>query len=122
MKIAVDEHIPLMTVRTLQDLGHDVRDIRGTADERMQDEDLWELVQREERLLTTTDKGFTHYRTAHHYGILVVRLRKPNRHRIHHRIMQAMAQFAEAEWPGLLVVMRDVAQSVWRIQGNGSAE
>jgi predicted nuclease of predicted toxin-antitoxin system len=122
MKIAVDEHIPLTTVRTLQDLGHDVRDIRGTADEGMQDEDLWELVQREERLLITTDKGFTHYRTAHHYGILVVRLRKPNRHRIHHRIMQAMAQFAEAEWPGLLVVMRDVAQSVWRIQGNGSAE
>ena len=35
MKIAVDEHIPLMTVRALQDLGHDVRDIRGTADEGM---------------------------------------------------------------------------------------
>lgn len=121
MKIAVDEHIPLMTVRALRDLGHDVRDIRGTADEGMQDEDLWEMVQREERLLITTDKGFTHYRTAPHYGILVVRLRKPNRHRIHHRIMQAIAQFTETEWPGLLVVMRDIAQSMWRSQGNGRA-
>jgi predicted nuclease of predicted toxin-antitoxin system len=121
MKIAVDEHIPLMTVRALQDLGHDVRDIRGTADEGMQDDALWEMVQREGRLLITTDKGFTHYRTTHHHGILVVRLRKPNRHRIHHRIMQAMAQFPEAEWPGLLVVMRDVAQSIWRRQGNGRA-
>jgi predicted nuclease of predicted toxin-antitoxin system len=120
MKIAVDEHIPLMTVRALQDLGYDVRDIRGTADEGMQDEDLWEMVQREERLITT-DKGFAHYRTAPHYGILVVRLRKPNRHRIHHRIMQAMAQFTETEWPGLLVVMRDVAQSIWHSQGNGRA-
>jgi len=53
--------------------------------------------------------------------ILVVRLRQPNRHRIHHRIIQAMAQFTEAEWPGLLVVMRDVAQSVWRSHGNGTA-
>jgi predicted nuclease of predicted toxin-antitoxin system len=121
MKVAVDEHIPLMTVRALQDLGHDVRDIRGTADEGMQDDALWEMVQREGRLLITTDKGFTHYRTTHHHGILVVRLRKPNRHRIHHRIMQAMAQVAEAEWPGLLVVMRDVAQSIWRRQGNGRA-
>jgi predicted nuclease of predicted toxin-antitoxin system len=121
MKIAVDEHIPLMTVQALQDLGHDIRDIRGTADEGMEDEDLWETVQREERVLITTDKGFTRYRTTYHYGILVVRLRQPNRHRIHRRIMQAMAQFTEAEWPGLLVVMRDVAQGIWRSQGNGKA-
>jgi predicted nuclease of predicted toxin-antitoxin system len=64
MKIAVDERIPLMTVRALQDTGHDVRDIRGTADEGMPDDALWEMVQREGRLLITTDKGFTHYRTT----------------------------------------------------------
>jgi len=84
MKIAVDEHIPLMTVRALRDMGHDVRDIRGTADEGMPDDALWEMTQREGRLLITTDKGFTHYRTAQHYGILIIRLHKPNRHRIHH--------------------------------------
>jgi hypothetical protein len=33
MKIFVDENIPLMTVRALREMGHDVRDIRGTADE-----------------------------------------------------------------------------------------
>ena len=119
MKIAVDEHIPLMTVRALRDMGQDVRDIRGTADEGMPDDGLWEMAQHEGRLLVTTDKGFTHYRTAQHHGILIIRLRKPNRHRIHRRIMQAMAQFTEAEWPGLLVVMRDVAQSTWRSQENG---
>jgi hypothetical protein len=85
----------------------------------MQDDALWELVQCEERLLITTNKGFSHYRTAPHNGILIVRLRKPNRHRIHHRILQAMAQFAEAEWPRLLMVRRDIAQSVWRSPGNG---
>ena len=30
MKLFVDEHIPLMAVRTLRMLDHDVRDIRGT--------------------------------------------------------------------------------------------
>ena len=114
MKILVDEHIPLMTVRALRLLGHDVRDLRGTPDEGMQDDALWEMAQREERLLITTDKGFTHYRAARHYGILVIRLRRPNRHRIHQRIMQAVTQVPETEWPGLLVVMRDVAQSMWR--------
>ncbi len=31
MKVTVDEHIPLMTVRALRMMGHDVRDIRGTT-------------------------------------------------------------------------------------------
>ena len=114
MKILVDEHIPLMTVQALRLLSHDVRDIRGTPDEGTQDDVLWMMAQREERLLITTDKGFTQYRTARHYGILVIRLRRPNRHRIHQRIMQAVTQFAERDWPGLLVVMRDVAKSTWR--------
>ena len=47
----VDEHIPLMTVQALPMMGHDVRDIRGTPDEGMQDDALWEMAQREERLL-----------------------------------------------------------------------
>ncbi|MGH8059472.1 MAG: DUF5615 family PIN-like protein [Candidatus Entotheonellia bacterium] len=116
MKIFVDEHIPLMTVRALRLMGHDVRDIRGTPDEGMQDDALWEMVQREERLLITTDRGFTYYRAVPHHGVLIIRLRRPNRHKIHQRIMQAVRQFPDTEWPGLLVVMRDVAQSTWRVR------
>jgi len=76
MKIFVDEHIPLMTVRTLRMLDHDVRAIRGTPDEGMQDDALWEMAQREERLLITTDKEFTHYRMVPHHGVLIIRLRR----------------------------------------------
>jgi predicted nuclease of predicted toxin-antitoxin system len=90
MKIFVDEHIPLMTVRTLRMLGHDVRDIRGTANEGMQDDALWEMAQWEERLLITTDKGFTQYRTVPHHGVLIIRLRRPNQYKIHQRVMQAL--------------------------------
>ena len=114
MKIFIDEHIPLMTVQALRILGHDVRDIRGTPAQGMQDDALWGMAQRDERLLITTDKGFTQYRAVPHHGVLIIRLRRPNRDRIPQRIMQALQQFSAEEWPGLLVVMRDVAQSTWR--------
>jgi len=78
------------------------------------DEALWEISQREGRLLVTTDKGFSEYRDKSHHGILIIRLKQPNRHKIHQRVMRAAAQFAENEWPGLFVVMRDMVQSVWR--------
>ena len=117
MKIFVDENIPLMTVRVLREMGHDVRDIRGTAEQGITDDALWEIAQQEERLLITTDKGFTQHREELHHGILIVRLRQPNRQKIHHRVMQAMTQFAAEDWHDLLVVMRDVMQSVWRTGG-----
>jgi len=104
MKIFVDENIPLMTVRVLREMGHDVRDIRGTAEMGMSDDALWEIAQQEGRLLITTDKGFTQHREELHHGILIVRL----------NVMQAMALFVAEEWCDSLVVMRDVMQSVWR--------
>ena len=114
MKICVDENIPLATVAELKSLGHDVTDIRGTANQGMPDDLLWELVQREGRLLISTDKGFVLHRDEPHHGILVVRLRQPNERKIHERVIRAVGQFAEDEWEGLVVVMRDTVQSVWR--------
>ena len=114
MKICVDENIPLVTVAELKNLGHDVLDIRGTIEQGLADDLLWEKVQDENRLLITTDKGFANYRAESHHGILIVRLRQPNEQKIHLRIMQAINQYSESEWAGLLVVMRDAVQSVWR--------
>lgn len=94
MRIFVDENIPLMTVTELRSLGHDVHDIRGTVDEGMQDDALWDMAQQEERILITTDKGFTHYRMRQHHGVLVIQLRQPNRRKIHARIMQALTPFS----------------------------
>ena len=58
MKIFVDENIPLMTVQELRGEGHDVLDIRGTPDQGMDDDTLWQIIQNEGRLFITTDKGF----------------------------------------------------------------
>ncbi len=113
MKILADENIPKMSVQALRQLGHDVLDIRGTADQGMSDEALWELAQQEERLMITTDVGFTQYRFEQHYGILIIALKQPNRDKIHERIMLAIAQFREEQWPGIIVTMKDVVQSVW---------
>ncbi len=114
MKILVDENIPRMTVDGLRALGHDVKDIRGTAQRGLPDPDLWEIASEEVRLLVTTDKGFTTYRTLPHNGILVVRLRQPNRHKINNAVMQAMQRFQAEEWHNLLVVVRDATLSVSR--------
>jgi predicted nuclease of predicted toxin-antitoxin system len=114
MIIFVDENIPLMTVQALREEGHDVLDIRGTPDEGMDDESLWKMIQKEGRLLISTDKGFARHRNAFHCGIMIIRLRQPNRQKIHQRIMNAIAQFKTEDWSGLLVVIRDKVQISWR--------
>ncbi len=112
MKILVDENIPKITVQSLLDMGYAVLDIRGTHLEGISDEGIWDLIQQEKRMLITTDKGFTQYRHEPHFGILIIRLKQPNRHKIHTRIMEAISQFTETQWKGLIVVMRDYVQSI----------
>lgn len=114
MKIFVDENIPALTVERLREAGHDVLDIRGTSRQGLADDELWTLAQTERCVLVTTDKGFTRFRDETHFGMLVIRLRQPNVQRIHTRILAAFRRYADAEWPGRLVVMRDLVQSVYR--------
>lgn len=114
MKILVDENIPSITIQELNRRGHETLDIRGTPPQGISDAQLWSLAQAEQRLVITTDKGFSEHRCDDHHGILIVRLRQPNERQIHARIMHALRQFPENSWPGLLVVMRDNVQSVSR--------
>lgn len=113
MKILVDENIPLMTVSQLRAMGCDVLDVRGTPAEGMSDSSMWEMAQQQHRLLVTTDKGFAAKRQESHWGILIVRLRRPNRIRIHHRVMEAIKRVDEGEWRGRVIVMRDNVMSIW---------
>lgn len=114
MDIFVDENIPSITVETLRKAVHDVKDIRGTKDEGMSDDEIWQLTQHDRRLLITTDKGFSTFRNHSHYGILIVRLKKPNQQKIHERIIGTMNQIKKDEWEGLLVVVRDSVRSIWK--------
>ena len=114
MKILVDENIPRVTVEALLALGHDVKDVRGTEQQAISDPELWRVAVTEERLLVTTDKGFTAYRDEPHYGILVVRLRQPNRDKINTSVLLALKRFGESQWPNLVVVVRDRTMSTNR--------
>jgi predicted nuclease of predicted toxin-antitoxin system len=114
MKIFVDENIPLPTVKELVLQGYDVIDIRGTVDQGITDEALWQKVQELGCLLVTTDKGFTIHRDEPHHGILIIRLKQPSRQKIHQRVLQALKRYAPEQWPGLMVVMRDAVQSSWK--------
>jgi predicted nuclease of predicted toxin-antitoxin system len=95
MRVLVDENIPRMTVAAPIALGHDVKDIRGTSMQGAADAELWALAMVERRALVTTDKGFTEYRSVPHHGILVVRLRQPNRQKIHHSVMHVFERFSD---------------------------
>ena len=114
MKIFVDENIPMMTVKELLRLGHEVVDIRGTEKEGMADEDIWEMAQKTGCLLVTTDKGFANNRYEKHNGILIIRLKQPNRIKIHQKIMKAISLFKEKKWQGLTVIMQDTYHTVWK--------
>ena len=114
MKILVDENIPASTVTELREQGHDVLDIRGTSDQGMADQELWQKAVQEQRLLITTDKGFAEHREDRHYGLLIIRLKQPSRVKIHERVLQALRRYAANQWPGLMVVMRDAFQSTWK--------
>ena len=114
MKIFVDENIPFMTVQELLSLGHDVMDIRGTEREGITDKELWKIVQKEKRLLITTDKGFAKNRYERHHGLLIVRLKQPNRLKIHQKVMKGISLFKEKEWPRMTVVMQDIFHRTWK--------
>jgi predicted nuclease of predicted toxin-antitoxin system len=118
VKILVDENIPLLCVEHLRKTGHDVVDMRGTEEEGISDEAIWTKAQHDRRLLITTDKGFARRRNENPHGILVVSLRRPNRHKLTRRIIEAMGLFSSAQWPGQLVVMRDTVMSTWRMNAS----
>lgn len=85
MKLVVDENIPMRSVTELRGAGHEVIDIRGTSAQGAPDDVLWATAQQAAAVLITTDKGFARTLNEPHHGVLVIRLRQPNRQRIHER-------------------------------------
>lgn len=95
-------------------LGHDVKSAHNQEHKGLNDLSLWKLVQKESRILITTDKGFAKYRDETHSGILIIRLRMPNSKKINERVLAAINEFPESEWLGLLVIMRDKTKGIWK--------
>ena len=58
-----DVNIPRMTVGRLRELRHNAQGIRGTQQQGMEELDLWAAALAGSRVLITTDRGFTAFRT-----------------------------------------------------------
>jgi predicted nuclease of predicted toxin-antitoxin system len=107
MKIRLDENLPLRLADALRELG---REVHTLFDERLAgqaDADIWEATQKEGRFLIMQDLDFSDLRKfapGSHQGILLVRLRSPNRRDLAERIAELFQKENAGDWAGCFVV------------------
>ena len=76
MHIKVDEDLPPIIVKWLQDRGYFASTVVEQGMGGWKDAELWEVVQADEQFLLTADKGFAdirHHPPGSHHGILLLR-------------------------------------------------
>ncbi len=107
MKIKLDENLPLRLASLLRDLGNDVHTVRDEELMGHADSEIWEAAQKESRFVITQDLDFSDLRQfapGSHHGILLVRLRSPNRRDLIERIEELFQKEYVSEWAGCFVV------------------
>jgi predicted nuclease of predicted toxin-antitoxin system len=107
MNIKLDENLPLALATLLKDLGHDVHTPHDEQLTGHTDIEIWEAAQKESRFLITQDLDFSDSRRfspGSHHGILLIRLRSPNRRDLIGRIGQLFQKENVGEWMHCFVV------------------
>lgn len=110
MKIKLDENPPLRLTEFLTRLNHDVHTVAEENLSGASDRDVWEAAQRDERFLMTQDMDFSDLRRfapGTHHGILLVRLRSPDRESLIRRIREVFQHEEVSRWIGCFVVATD---------------
>jgi predicted nuclease of predicted toxin-antitoxin system len=80
MRLKLDENMPMLLVTTLRQAGHDVHTAGDEGLLGKPDDDVWDAVTRERRLLLTLDRDFGRLatKTGDHAGAIVLRPREAN--------------------------------------------
>lgn len=107
MKIKLDENLPVRLAILLKELGHDTHTLQDESLTGHMDRDIWAATQKESRFLITQDLDFSDLRQfapGSHRGILLVRLRSPNRENLIERIGELFRNEDVSEWAGCFVV------------------
>ena len=107
MKIKLDENLPRRLAIILKDLGHDAHTLHDESLLGCADTEIWAATQKESRFLITQDLDFSDLRQfapGSHHGILLVRLRSPNRIDLIERIGELFRTENVREWAGCFVV------------------
>lgn len=110
MKFLLDENFPKSAERLLGELGHEVLDIRGTALQGTDDLTLFEIAQRNEAVLLTTDRDFYHTISLlfeDHFGVVVIALKQPNRQAILARLKWIVTSELFDNFHNRVVLLRD---------------
>lgn len=117
MRIKLDENLPAAAAGALRSLSHDVH---TTADEGLaggSDEHIWAAAQRENRFLITQDLDFSDLRAfspGTHHGILLIRLRDPNRIDLTRRLETLFRTEPVDTWADCVVVATDTRVRIAR--------
>lgn len=107
MKIKLDENLPILLTNLLQELGHDVHTVHDEQLTGREDKEIWDTAQKESRFLITQDLDFSDSRRftpGMHHGILLIRLRSPNRRNLSARISEIFRTESIEAWAGCFVV------------------
>ena len=107
MKIKLDENLPASLADALSKLGHDVDTVPRERLSGHPDSEIWQATQQTGRFLIIQDLHFADVRTlvpGTHRGILLVRLRDPNRRMLIERIQQVFVGEDVESWADCFVV------------------
>lgn len=107
MKVKLDENLPIGLAASLKNLNHDVHSAQDEGLSGHTDRDIWETAQNEQRLLITQDMDFSDSRRfipGSHSGILLIRLRSPDRREIIERVEELFRKENVNAWTGCFVV------------------
>lgn len=107
MKIKLDENLPASLIPILSNLSHDAHTVAEENLSGRSDRDIWDAAQGDERFLITQDMDFSDLRRfmpGTHHGILLVRLRSPDRQSLIRRVREVFQQEEVGRWSGCFVV------------------
>ena len=107
MKIKLDENLPHRLATLLKNLGHEVHTLHEERLAGRPDAEVWDATQKESRFLITQGLDFSDSRKfapGSHHGILLIRLRSPNRRALIERIGEMFRKENVSEWVGCFVV------------------
>lgn len=107
MKVKLDENLPIRLSTILKNLSHDVDTVTQEHLSGRSDVEIWRAAQNEGRFLITQDLDFSDVREfapGTHFGLLLVRLRSPDRQNLLRRV-RGIFQFEDVNsWAGCFVV------------------
>ena len=110
MRIKLAENLPGRLAAVLGSLDHDIHTIAEENLSGKSDREVWQAAQQERRFLITQDLDFSDVRRfapGTHCGILLVRLRSPDRQSLILRVAEIFRHEGVSGWEGCFVVVTD---------------